>query len=144
MAEGGHRIKAGQSVRLLDVPAQRTYGAWDNLHHHASGTAFSDALKLASVTNYGHAGRMFLERLTRDHEASFSEALDTIKAMPEFQVSGDEGQDKRAAARFAVLALAGELATDYGVTGWPERRALRHGARYAARAIWSAIKLHSA
>jgi putative DNA primase/helicase len=87
MAEGGHRIKAGQSVRLLDVPAQRTYGAWDNLHQHASGTAFSDALKLASVTHYGHAGRMFLERLTRDHEASFSEALDAIKAMPEFQAS---------------------------------------------------------
>ncbi len=27
MAEGGHRIKAGQTVRLLDVPAQRQYGA---------------------------------------------------------------------------------------------------------------------
>jgi len=138
MAEGGHRIKAGQSVRLLDVPAQRTYGAWDNLHHHASGTAFSDALKLASVTHYGHAGRMFLERLTRDHEASFSEALDTIKAMPEFQVSGDEGQDKRAAARFAVLALAGELATDYGVTGWPEGEAIKAAA--AGFAAWRTLR----
>jgi hypothetical protein len=88
MAEGGHRIKAGQSVRLLDVPAQRTYGAWDNLHQHPSGTAFSDALKLASVTHYGHPGRMFLERLSRDHEASFSEALDAIKSMSEFRVIG--------------------------------------------------------
>src|SRR5207247_1076814 len=32
MAEGGHRIKAGQAVRLLDTPAARAFGAWDNLH----------------------------------------------------------------------------------------------------------------
>ena len=107
MAEGGHRIKAGQSVRLLDVPAQRAHGAWDCLHQHGSGTAFSDALKRAAVTDYGHAGRAFLEKLTRDHEGSFSEALDAIKALPELQAAGDEGQAKRAAARFAVLALAG-------------------------------------
>ena len=138
MAEGGHRIKAGQSVRLLDVPAQRTYGAWDNLHQHASGTAFSDALKLASVTHYGHAGRLFLERLTRDREASFSEALDAIKARPEFQVSTDEGQEKRAAARFAAMALAGELATDYGVTGWPEREAIKAAA--AGFAAWRTLR----
>lgn len=68
MTEGGHRIKAGQTVRLLDVPAQRTYGAWDTLHQHASGTAFSDALKREAATHYGHAGRAFLEKLTRDHD----------------------------------------------------------------------------
>ena len=68
MAEGGHRIKAGQTVRLLDVPAQRTFGAWDNLHQFATGTAFSDALKREAATHYGHAGRAFLEKLTRDHD----------------------------------------------------------------------------
>jgi putative DNA primase/helicase len=118
MTEGGHRVKAGQAVRLLDVPAQRTHGAWDNLHQFDTGTAFSDALKLHAATHYGHAGRAFLEKLTRDHEDSFSDALDTIKAMPAFQAPGGEGQAKRAAGRFAVLALAGELATNYGVTGW--------------------------
>ena len=128
MAEGGHRIKAGQSVRLLDVPAQRTHGAWDNLHQWSSGTVFSDAIKRAAVTDYGHAGRAFLEKLTREHESNFSDCLDTIKALPELQAAGDEGQAKRAAARFAVLALAGELATSYGVTGWPEGEAIRAAA----------------
>jgi putative DNA primase/helicase len=125
MTEGGHRVKAGQSVRLLDVPAQRTYGAWDNLHQFDTGTAFSDALKIEAVTHYGHAGRVFLEKLTRDHEDSFSDALDTIKAKPEFQAPGGEGQAKRAAGRFAVLALAGELATGYGITGWAEGDAIK-------------------
>jgi putative DNA primase/helicase len=128
MTEGGHRVKAGQSVRLLDVPAQRTYGAWDNLHQFDTGTAFSDALKIEAATHYGHAGRAFLEKLTRDHEDSFSAALDAIKAMPEFQAPGGEGQAKRAAGRFAVLALAGELATDYGVTGWAKNDAINAAA----------------
>ena len=138
MAEGGHRIKAGQSVRLLDVPAQRAHGAWDNLHQSGSGTAFSDAIKRAAVTNYGHAGRAFLEKLTRDHESSFSEALEAIKALPELQALGDEGQAKRAAARFAVLALAGELAITYGVTGWPEGEAIRAAA--VGFAAWQSLR----
>ena len=120
MTEGGHRVKAGQSVRLLDVPAQRAHGAWDNLHQFDTASAFSDALKMQATTHYGHAGRAFLEKLTRDHDTSFSDALDAIKALPALQAPGGEGQAKRAAARFAVLALAGELATDYGVTGWSE------------------------
>ena len=119
MQEGGQRVKAGQAVRLLDVRVQRRHGAWDELHGHASGTAFSDSIKRAAATHYGHAGRAFLQRLTREHGEDFNEALAGILALPAFAVRGD-GQVKRAAARFAMLALAGELATSYGVTGWPE------------------------
>lgn len=138
MAEGGHRIKAGQSVRLLDVPAQRKYGAWDNLHQYASGTVFSDALKRESATNYGHAGREFLEKLASDHDRNISEALDDIKALPEFQVQSDDGQVKRAAGRFALFALAGELATDCDVTGWPKGAAIEAAA--VGFAAWQALR----
>ncbi|WP_406626078.1 DUF927 domain-containing protein [Acidovorax sp. SDU_ACID1] len=121
MAEGGHRIKAGQIVRLLDVPAQRQHGAWDELHGHASGAALSDALRAASKANYGHAGRQFLRALTSDAETDIATALEIMKALDGFQAQ--DGQDKRAAARFSLLALAGELATSYGVTGWPAGQA---------------------
>jgi putative DNA primase/helicase len=127
MAEGGHRAKAGQAVRLLDIPAARTFGAWDDLHGMASGTAFSDAIKRASVTHHGHAGRAFLEKLTRD-TGDCCAVLEGFKALPEFSAEGGEGQDKRAAGRFALLAMAGEMATDYGVTGWPEGEAIRAAA----------------
>ena len=119
MAEGGHRAKAGQAVRLLDIPAARRFGAWDDLHALPSGAAFSDALRRAAAAHYGHAGRAFLEKLTRD-QRDFCELLERFKALPGFSAEGDEGQDKRAAGRFALVALAGELATEYGITGWPE------------------------
>lgn len=117
MADGGHRAKAGQAVRLLDVSAMRRYGAWDDLHGMSSGTKFSDAIKRAAATHYGHAGLAFLEKLTRDR-GDLCQALDEIKARSELSPDDAEGQDKRAASRLALIALAGELATEYCVTGW--------------------------
>jgi putative DNA primase/helicase len=117
MAEGGFKAKAGQGVRLLDVPATRTYGAWDELHGCSTGAVFSDTLKRAAVTHYGHVGRAFLEKLTRD-KRDFTAYLERVKA--QIPCDSSEGRDKRAAARFALIALAGELATEYGLTGWPE------------------------
>jgi putative DNA primase/helicase len=127
MTEGGHRIKAGQSMRLLDVPAKREFGAWDALHGSDSGNAMTDSLKRESNLNFGHAGRAFLQRLAYD-EADLTKLLDAIKALPEFTADGADGQVSRSAARFALLALAGELATDYGVTGWPQGEAIKAAA----------------
>lgn len=127
MAEGGHRTKAGQSVRLLDLPVACQYGAFDELHGLASAAALSDAVKRTAATHFGHAGRAFLQRLTHDTR-DFSAQLERIKALPEFVAEGGEGQDKRAAARLALLALAGELAIEYGIVPWEEGAALQAAA----------------
>jgi putative DNA primase/helicase len=124
MEAGGDRAKAGQAVRLLDVPVRRTLGAWDNLDGFANGAELSDAILRASKAHYGHAGRAFLKKLTRDNR-NFCAMLDDIKARPEFAVNDGEGQEKRAAARFAQIALAGELATEYGITGWAKGDAIK-------------------
>jgi len=137
MQEGGHRAKAGQAVRLLDIPAARTFGAWDDLHDLPSGTAFSDAIKRASATHYGHAGRAFLEKLTRDNQ-DFCALLERIKGLPVFSADGGEGQEKRAVGRFALLALAGEMATEYGITGWPEGEAIKAAAE--GFRVWRAMR----
>ena len=119
MQEGGHRAKAGQSMRLLDIPAAQAFGAWDAIHGATSPAAFSDAIKRAAAQHHGQAGRAFLEKLTFD-TSDLCAMLEKVKAAPMFATDGLEGQDKRAAARFALIGLAGELATAYGVTGWPE------------------------
>ena len=123
MMEGGHRAKAGQSVRLLDIPATRRFGCFDELHGAPTGTALSDAIKRAAGQHHGLAGRAFLEWLTHD-DRDLAAYLERIKSLPDFDGDDFEGQDKRAASRFALLALSGELATEYGITGWPEGAAL--------------------
>ncbi len=137
MAEGGKLAKAGQSVRLLDVPAARRFGAWDTLHGLPNGTALSDQIKRAAAMHYGHAGRAYLERLTRD-KRDFAEWLERFKNLPAFAADSSEGQDKRAAARFALLAVAGELATEYGITGWPEGEATNAAAEVFK--AWRALR----
>lgn len=127
MADGGHRVKAGQTVRLLDIPASRTFGAFDDLRGFTSGAALADAIKRAAGLQHGTAGRAFLERLTHD-KRDFCEFLERIKVASCFAAGVTEGQDKRAATRFALMALAGELATEYGVTGWQESAALEAAA----------------
>jgi putative DNA primase/helicase len=57
--------------------------------------------------------------------------------LPELQGVGEEWQNKRVAARFAVLALADVLATNYGVNGWAAREAIRAAA--VGFAAWQAL-----
>jgi len=137
MADGGFVIKAGQSVRLIDVPAMRKSGAWNNLHGFESGAAFSDAIKKAADAHHGKVGRAFLERLTRDKQ-NFSERLEQIKYLPLFAAKSDGGQEQRVAGRFAVIALAGEVATEYGLTGWPTGAATEAAAEMFA--AWRALR----
>jgi putative DNA primase/helicase len=63
MQEGGKRAKAGQLVRLLNIDAARSYGAFDNLHHFDSGRAMADYFKAECSRHYGHAGVKFVEYL---------------------------------------------------------------------------------
>jgi putative DNA primase/helicase len=118
MLEGDVHAKAGQAVRLLDVPCKRNFGFFDTLSGFANASAFSDTLRQSAKEHYGHAGRLFLEKLTHDGR-DMGARLKLLKEAKAFNV-GAEGQDKRVAARFAIVALAGELAIEYGVVPWPE------------------------
>jgi putative DNA primase/helicase len=73
-----------------------------------SGATLSDVVVAASETHYGHAGRAFLEKLTRD-QRDWQAHYDAFK---EFIVGGADGQVKRAASKFGLVAMAGELAIE--------------------------------
>ncbi|REG57615.1 uncharacterized protein (DUF927 family) [Paraburkholderia sp. BL6669N2] len=115
------QAKAGQQVRLLDVPASRKYGAFDDLQGRSSGAAFSDEVSRLAAENYGWAGVAFVERLIVDLAAGakLGERLDAL--MPEFDAA--DGQERRVARAFAMCGLAGELAVGYGIAPWDEGEA---------------------
>ncbi|SEO32898.1 DUF927 domain-containing protein [Vreelandella aquamarina] len=121
MSEAGQRPKAGQAVRLLDIPAKRKYGAFDHLHHLNDGRAFADHLKSEVTHHHGHLGPAFIERLVkerRDLAAMVSKFTDLPKFATDHPLQG------RAAKALVLIGLAGELATEYGLTGWREGEAL--------------------
>ncbi len=55
--------KAGQGVRMIDVPVIARYGIFDSLHNWASAKEFAENLKEAAAQDYGHAGPLFVEYL---------------------------------------------------------------------------------
>lgn len=124
MAECGSRAKAGQLTRMPSIDVEREFGVWDDLHDYENGAALTDAIKISAKKHHGYVGREFLEHITRD-DRDFCSYIERIKSLPEFHISDSEGQAKRVASRFAIIAMAGELATEYGLTGWPEGTAIK-------------------
>lgn len=121
-ARGGpRRVRAGQEVRVVDVPADA--GAGLGLFEDCDGAeprAFADAFKDAAGCFYGTAGRAFLDRLTKDvagYRAALAELRDAFRK--DNVPKGASGQVARVAERFALLAAAGEIAAGMGILLWP-------------------------
>lgn len=121
MSEAGKRPHAGQAVRLLDIPAKRQHGAFDRLHHLADGRAFADHLKGEVTRHHGHLGPAFIERLVAE-ERDLAAKVDKFAQLPGFATS--RPLQGRAAKVLALIGVAGELATEYGLTGWHEGEAM--------------------
>lgn len=122
LEENREKSYAGQEVRFCEIPgdAGAGLGAWENLHEHADGARFSEAVQREAARTYGTAYPAFLARVVIEREKlqtefdkmrqKFESAHLTVKA---------GGQAMRAATRFAAVGFAGELATEWGITGWP-------------------------
>jgi putative DNA primase/helicase len=121
MAEAGKLVKAGQEIRLLNVPASRTHGAFDELHQFPDGRALSDHLKTVCKQHHGHAGPAFVEHILSDGR-DFGGELQYLIELGQFKAP--DSQSGRAASSFALFGLAGELATEYGIVPWPKGAAL--------------------
>lgn len=136
-ARGGpKRVRAGQEVRVLDIPAEAgPLGMFECLHGLPSAGALADAIKARAARFYGTAGRAWLAVLAEQPEAMAQAAREVIAAFEAHHVSaGATGQVRRAAARFALAAAAGELATGAGLLPWPPGEAERAAA--ACFAAW--------
>jgi putative DNA primase/helicase len=115
--------KVGQTVRMIDVPvAGGEHGLFTDLHDAEKGEDFSQKLRDSAAKHYGHAGPLFVKRLIEHYDSlSLSERFGTILAnFP----SNLNAQDARVARSFALVALAGELAIEWGILPWKEHTAV--------------------
>ena len=128
----GRKARAGQLVRMLDVPADRGrgFGAFDNGGPNSDAAALSQRFKVAAISAYGTAGPEFVRRLIAeriDGETICAMVLDFVAAV---LPAGADGQIDRAAQRLGLIAVAGELATALRVTPW-QAGAVRAAAAWA-------------
>lgn len=141
MAEGGKRVRAGQEARMADIPADagKGMGAFECLHGFDNGSDFSRAITQAAAKYYGSPGRAWLVWLTERASTLkklIRERSDAIARQIVPELAG--GQVQRVGARFALVAAAGELATEAGLTGWPAGESTR--AASACFGSWMAAR----
>jgi len=118
LASVGKQGFAGLEMRLLSLPLPDG-GLFDDLHGQADGAALSNQIKAITGKYYGSAGRAFLRALVQ-HKAGLAAEIRSTQDgfIAAFVPAGAHGQVSRAAARFALVGIGGELATRWGVTGW--------------------------
>lgn len=126
-AKAGERTFAGMEVRMIQIPSDSgKFGVFEELHGFDSGKALAEHLEWATSSYYGSPFREWLKALTADLNGLTAQAKSLMKEYTAALTPKDAGnQVGRAVNRFALVAMAGELATRLGITGWPEGEALR-------------------
>ncbi|EMM0378344.1 DUF927 domain-containing protein [Pluralibacter gergoviae] len=123
LSAGGLKVKAGQLVRLLNIPMEKAT-AFNGLEN---GKAHADALKEAWIDNHGAAGREWVKWLA-SHQQEAKQAVRDAQTRWRGLIPADYGEQvHRVAERFAILEAA--LITGAGITGWSEqasRDAIQH------------------
>jgi len=126
VTQAGGKVRAGQEVRVIDLPADAGagLGLFDRVPDGVAPGAFADDLKRAAGTHYGTALPAFLRALVAEPEKART-VLRSMRDALARDLAGDhaDGQVRRVADRFALIAAAGELATAYGLTGWQPEEA---------------------
>ena len=124
----GPKATAGQEVRVLDIPADAGagFGLFDRLPDGMDGAEFANSLNRAASEVYGTPSRAFIGWLCADTERAIAAARRVQDQMLAELVPPDaDGQVKRAAGRFALVAAGGELAMYAGVLPWESGKACR-------------------
>lgn len=126
MAQAGQKANAGIEVRIahIDADAGKGLKTFDSLVLANTGEAQADQIKDLASSYYGTAGMAWLEHITTDKTATTAAAkglIDTFMSLyPDIKA-----QAHRVGTRFAIVAAAGEIATQAGITGWQTGQALR-------------------
>jgi putative DNA primase/helicase len=121
MARVGRKANAGQEIRLADFDADAGagMGAFEQLHGEPTAASLALAVKDAAARSHGAVGLAWLRRVVADRVRLADFIADGVKQfVHEVVPRGAAGQVERVARRFALVAVAGELATHYGLTAW--------------------------
>ncbi len=113
----------------MDIPAivSDENGVFDTLHGLGTAKEFADSLNALTTKYYGCAGIAWLEKLTA---SSRSELIDRLRELitqfkKTYRPEDAGSQLDRVLERFALCAAAGELATEWSITGWNTGEGLR-------------------
>ncbi|WP_171265238.1 DUF927 domain-containing protein [Acinetobacter sp. ANC 3813] len=125
LRRGSIELDAGLLLRFAHIPsdAGKGYGVFDCINYGTAPQDIGNRINELAAQHYGHAGIKWLEYLTQDKDAVIQKAQALMDSFIEQHSRIKGGQANRVMRRFALVATAGELATQAGITGWQKERA---------------------
>lgn len=125
LRRGGLEFDAGLLLRFahLSSDAGKGYGVFECINYGRNSSDVGNRINELSSKHYGHAGIKWLEYLTSDKNLVMQKAQELLNSFIDQQTQVENGQASRFLRRFALVAVAGELATQAGITGWQQGRA---------------------
>lgn len=120
MQEQGQKTKLGQEIRLADIDIdQSEHGIFDCIDFAEDGAKQSIELAKRLNQSYGVAGIAWLEYITSHKDQAIKQAEQLLDQYREALAAHHaQGHIVRVANYFALVAVAGELASQANITGW--------------------------
>ena len=116
-------LRGGATVRFIDIPADREFGAFDQPvgEPDFNPAAFAERMQeMASTSITGPPGRRSSKPCSREdrrrRRAPGGQRLSS-PACPR-TLANDDGQSRRVARRFGLVAAAGLMAIGAGIVDW--------------------------
>lgn len=122
----GRTLKTGVEIRLVNISADAGLGLgmFESKNAFATSKQLAEKLKENALKYYGSPIRKFLQLLVDNKSGAVSrirtERDEWARTVLKEFYRGKESPNEvaRAARRFALVATAGELATEWNLTGW--------------------------
>ncbi|MBS1830567.1 MAG: DUF927 domain-containing protein [Acidobacteria bacterium] len=127
----GRKTKGGAEVRLLNIRADagKGLGIFETTHGTDSSADFSNLLRAAAKKYYGAPLLSFLRHVVDVQVAVGERCRRFVKQFVGKVTPRDAASEiGRAAQRFGIVAAAGELASEIGLTSWDAGEAERSAA----------------
>jgi putative DNA primase/helicase len=115
-------LRGGATVRLIDIPADREFGAFDRPAGELdfSPAAFAERLQEMASIYYGTAGPAFVKTMLDEEigAAAVRQGISDFTLSVLADAANDKGQLRRVARRFGLVATAGLMAISAGIVDW--------------------------
>lgn len=121
----GKPLRAGQQIRLVEIPIFGTQGAFDELHGHKHPQQFVDELKLSCQRYHGTVIREWISLLTERHDELSSYLKHEIDRLSSSWTDDQmASQVRRVIRRFALIGVALCLGSRNFILPWSEEESL--------------------
>jgi putative DNA primase/helicase len=127
-ATAGRTTHGGAQIRFANIPADAGagFGMFEDVHGAEDARKFAVLMRGNALRYFGIPIRAFLEHLVKDRSVIQERVLRACERfLQEHRPARASEEVLRVLGRFAVAAVAGEFATEWGITAWATGEAER-------------------